>query len=122
MRILIIDDSKSVHAYLKQIFQGKNVELEDAFNGQEGISMTQTRPAYDLILLDWEMPIKTGPETLTQLKSEQYKAPVIMMTSKNSQEDIAQMMNAGAAEYIMKPFTVDILFDRITTVCGIEVN
>ena len=122
MRILIIDDSKSVHAYLRQIFAGKDIDLEDAFNGDEGISLIRSRPAYDLVLLDWEMPVKTGPETLTQLKADKYPVPIIMMTSKNAQEDIEQMMAAGAAEYIMKPFTVDILFDRISTVCGIEVK
>lgn len=123
MKILIVDDSKAVHAFVKGLLSGKNIELQHAHNGREGLDRIQeSETPFDVVLLDWEMPVLTGPETLEQIKKLPHSPPVIMMTSKNAPEDIEQMISAGASEYIMKPFTPDILINRLSEVCGIEVS
>ena len=73
---------------------------------------------FDLILLDWEMPVLNGPGTFSEFKKMELKIPVVMMTTKNASEDIQTMLNMGVAEYLLKPFTIDILFEKIEFATG----
>jgi len=118
-RFLIVDDSKTVHAFLQEVFKKvKGVEWVDAFNGDEALAKLSTDKNFDLIFLDWEMPVKTGPETIQAIRAGNITIPVLMMTSRNKPEDIEQMLVAGASEYLMKPFTADILIEKIAFACG----
>lgn len=119
-RILLVDDTRSIHAFVKDLFKlNSNVVFTDAFNGKEAIDfLWGSKMDFDLILLDWEMPIMTGPETVVELKKRGCDIPILMMTTRNSPEEIAQMLEIGASEYLMKPFTSDILFEKIEYICG----
>ena len=64
------------------------------------------------------MPNLNGPDALQEIKSLGINTPVLMMTSKNAPEDIARVLELGASEYLMKPFTVDILFEKMSFVLG----
>ena len=122
MKILSIDDSKAVHAYLTECLKASpGVTLEHAFNGAEGLKMV-SGAEFDLVLLDWEMPGLTGPEVLTEIRKANAEVPVIMLTSKNAVGDIENVLSRGASEYIMKPFTADILFAKIESVTGVAVQ
>lgn len=126
-RVLSIDDSRAVHAYFRDCFKDTEVELGHAYSGQEGLDLLRAAHAgnarpYDLIFLDWEMPGLSGPEVLDKLREAGITTPVIMVTSKNSTQDIAQVLAKGAQEYIMKPFTEDILFAKIEDVIGLKVE
>ena len=117
--ILIIDDTRSVHAFVKSLLsQTEGITTTDVFNGEEALEVLKAGSRFDLILLDWEMPILNGPETLTRIQSMGVETPAIMMTTKNAPEDITRMLEAGAKEYMMKPFTIDILFEKIAYVTG----
>lgn len=119
MDILIIDDTRSVHAFVKNLLSNASgIQVMSAMNGQEGWYELQKGKVFDLILLDWEMPIMDGPTTLIKIKSSGVSTPVIMMTTKNEPEDIERILGLGASEYLMKPFTVDILFEKIGFVLG----
>ncbi len=126
MKILSIDDSKAVHAYLTDCFNETDHVLEHAYLGAEGIQMAKQLHNHpqglDLILLDWEMPGMTGPEVFQALRTDQINIPIIMLTSKNEVRDITDMLTKGASEYIMKPFTPEILFEKIEAVTGILVK
>ena len=118
-RILLIDDTKSVHAYVKFILsKSPDIVTESVFDGSEGIKRLKKSKDFDLICLDWEMPILTGPETLKQMSQMGSTIPVLMMTSKNALEDISLVLSLGAAEYVMKPFTPAILFEKIEQITG----
>jgi two-component system chemotaxis response regulator CheY len=118
MKILVIDDTKAVHAFIKTISKSLlQLEYTSVFNGQEGLSELKNQ-SFDLILLDWEMPVMNGPETMEHLSRIPSRPPVIMMTTKNAPEDILFMMEKGASEYLMKPFTIDILVEKIESVTG----
>lgn len=120
--ILLIDDTKSVHAYVKSLLaKADNIKTTSVFNGSEALDLLKEKKSFDLIFLDWEMPILNGPSTLEQLKKMGIAAPVIMMTTKNNPEDVAKMLGMGVAEYMMKPFTIDILFEKIAFATGKEV-
>jgi DNA-binding response OmpR family regulator len=64
------------------------------------------------------MPTLTGPQTFQQFKNKNIRIPIIMMSKKNSPEDIQQILQMGITEYIMKPFTTDILLEKIEFVTG----
>lgn len=117
--ILIIDDTKSVHSFVKALL-GKSPEIatQSVFNGKEALEHLQMNPNYQMILLDWEMPIMNGPDTCLQVRTKYPQIPVVMMTTKNAPADIQRMLESGVAEYLMKPFTIDILFEKIDFATG----
>jgi two-component system chemotaxis response regulator CheY len=124
MKILCVDDTKAVHAFIKSLFAGLSHQLHGVFDGQQALDELAKGDfkGYDLVLLDWEMPVKNGLETMVEIRKKTESLPVIMVTSKNDMNDIAKMLEAGATEYIMKPFTKDILFEKIAQVLGQEVQ
>jgi two-component system chemotaxis response regulator CheY len=122
VKILVIDDSRAVHSLLGEMLQGHNIALQRAYNGQEGLDALSARDfAADMVLLDWEMPILTGIDALPQLVGRRPGLPIVMMTSKNAMADITEALSKGAVDYIIKPFTQDILIGKISQVCGREV-
>lgn len=122
MRILIIDDSKTIHNFLKNYLKDYQCLLESTFNGQEGLDYLKKDKSFDLILLDWEMPVKTGPETFDDIQKLCASIPVVMMTSRNSMDDISLMVTKGVKEYLIKPFTQDILISKLESVVGVLVK
>ena len=123
MKILCVDDTKAVHAFMKALFAGSGHNLIGVFDGQQALDKLNAEGlnTFDLVLLDWEMPVKNGLETLTDIRKLTAALPVIMVTSKNDINDITKLLETGANEYVMKPFTKDILFEKIAQVLGREV-
>jgi len=118
-KILIVDDTRSVHAFVKALFgEWKYMAFSDVYDGSEAVALLSAGAEFNLILLDWEMPQLNGPATFEEFKRLGFRVPVIMMTTKNQPSDIAMMLQAGVAEYLMKPFTLDILLEKIESVSG----
>jgi len=118
-RVLIVDDTRSVHAFVKSLLLKSNeIEVTSVYNGAEAVELLKETEHFDLILLDWEMPVLNGPETFQALKRMDAKIRTIMMTTKNDPGDIQMMFSLGVDEYLMKPFTLDILFQKIEWVSG----
>lgn len=123
MKILCVDDSKAIHAYMEEVFSGSGYTLDHVLNGQEAVAKLKavSPGAYDAILLDWEMPVMDGPSTLDAFRQINNRIPVLMVTTKNDFSDIAAALSKGASDYVMKPFTKDILFGKIEQVTGKKV-
>lgn len=114
-KVLGIDDSKAVHAFLKDCLTEITQEFKSAMDGSEALQILKENPSYfDIIFLDWEMPNLNGPDTFMQMKSLGVKTPVVMLTSKNNPSDIMQMLAAGVSEYIMKPFDKELIVEKIS--------
>lgn len=112
-KLLVIDDSDQIRWFLKHVFS-KEYQVVEARNGQEGVDMAiQELP--DLILCDVMMPIKDGFETCREIKSDKRTAqtPVVMLTAKVESEDVIKGIEAGADDYITKPFDVEILRSKV---------
>ena len=123
MHIMSVDDSKAVHAYLTEAFDGTGATLEHYFDGQQAVEAV-SKPgakAPDIILLDWEMPVMSGIEALPALRSKLPNTIIIMATSKNAMSDIVLALEKGASDYIMKPFTKEILISKIEQITGRKV-
>lgn len=118
-RFLCIDDSKAIHAFMAQCLAPVAISVDVAMNGEEGLAKYQANPTgYDIVFLDWEMPVMDGPTTFRNLCAAGIKIPVLMLTSKNEPSDIVQMIEAGVADYILKPFTEELIREKIAYVMG----
>lgn len=120
IKILSIDDSKAVHAYLETCFDEEKYEIIHAYSALEALKILQTNPKqFDIILLDWEMPAMTGPEALVEMKKMGISQPIVMVTTRNNQDEIRDVLEKGATEYIMKPFTPDIIQQKVDEIIGL---
>ena len=102
---LIVDDSKVIRKVSRHILESLGFEVTDAENGQDGLKRCDEAMC-DLILLDWNMPVMSGIEFLKELRSrpDGDKPKVVFCTTENDVDHIREAMNAGANEYVMKPF------------------
>lgn len=120
--VLSIDDSKSVHAFLDRCLRETKADIEfiHSLSVKEGLEVLKQNKFVRAILLDWEMPEISGYEGLPLLLAVNPEVPVIVATSKNNPSDILSMLDRGAKEYMMKPFTPDILIEKINSVLNQE--
>ncbi len=117
MKILVIDDSKPIVTFIREVLTNIGMEVSSVENGLVACDFLKKNDGVDAILLDWNMPEMDGPAFLDAVKEQNLTtAPIIMMTTHNKQEDIRVVLEKGASEYIMKPFTEDILICKINMV------
>ena len=114
-KLLVIDDSDQIPWFLKHVFN-KEYQILEARNGQDGINVA-LKEEPDLILCDVMMPVKDGYETCREIKNDPKMAqtPVVMLTAKVESEDVITGIEAGADDYITKPFDVEILRSKINS-------
>lgn len=116
MKILVVDDSGPIRKIMKKMLVEMKHEVLEAENGQEAIRQLETHPDIGLMLTDWNMPVMTGIELLEALrqKGETFPKPVIVMvTTENEESKISRALLNGAHEYIMKPFSKEILEEKL---------
>lgn len=114
---LVVDDSAVVRKIARRMLEEMSIEVREAENGS--IAMQRCSEAMpDAILLDWNMPVTTGPEFLRDLRgrADGSSPRVIFCTTENDLDHIAQALAQGADEYIMKPFDADILREKLEAV------
>lgn len=115
-KALVVDDSRTIRTILAKTLRDIGFEILEAANGREALEVIEAeKTAVSLILLDWDMPEMNGLELLKRLR----KAPefssmvVVMVTAQTELDHIGEALDAGANEYVMKPFTKDILVGKI---------
>jgi two-component system, OmpR family, copper resistance phosphate regulon response regulator CusR len=112
MKILIVEDETKVAEVLKRGLVEEGYETELAFDGQVGLKLAKSRE-YDLILLDVNLPLLNGLELCRQLREEDEVTPVLMLTALGMSDDIVAGLEAGADDYLPKPFRFNELYARI---------
>ncbi len=114
---LIVDDSKVIRMVARKILQELEFETNEAADGQEAVNACKQKMP-DAVLLDWNMPIMSGIEFLKELrKLPGGDAPVVVFcTTENDIEHIQEAIEAGANEYIMKPFDSEIIQAKFSQV------
>jgi two-component system chemotaxis response regulator CheY len=114
---LVVDDSKVIRKVARRILEELNFEVEEAVDGQDALDACD-RNMPDVVLLDWNMPIMNGLEYLIELRALQGVAQpvVVFCTTENDMSHIRQAIEAGANEYIMKPFDREIIEAKFTQV------
>lgn len=114
MKILIVEDEIKLNKALSTGLQNHGYAVESAFDGEEGEKMARIN-AYDLILLDVMMPKRDGVEVCTNLRKAGKKTPILMLTAKDAIEDRVNGLDAGADDYLIKPFAFEELLARVRT-------
>jgi two-component system chemotaxis response regulator CheY len=121
MRALIVDDSRFVRGYLRGLLEEKGFECEEAADGQDGVDKLKSRPPFDLALVDWNMPVMDGLEMLKKLRAEGYASLKVMMVTTEAENDyILRALDAGADEYLMKPFDDEALSEKLAMLGMVE--
>jgi two-component system chemotaxis response regulator CheY len=113
MRVLVVDDSKTMRSIHRSVLnQIGPTEVEEACDGQDALSKAAAFNP-DLILLDWNMPNMDGFTFLKTYRGQGNNTPIIMVTTEANKPNIIEAIKAGVNDYIVKPFTPDMLGDRI---------
>ena len=115
MKALVIDDSKAMRSILSRMLQGLGFEVLEASNGREGLDRLRASGKVDLALVDWNMPEMNGLEFIRTVRAEQsYDGVLLMMvTTETEMENVVRALAAGANEYVMKPFTQEIILEKL---------
>jgi len=121
MKVLVVDDSSVIRRIIKvtvDLLQMETIEAQDGIEALEIISREYNE--INLILLDWNMPEMSGYDVLVKIKSDNlYKnIPVMMVTTEGQKSNIVAAVKAGAANYMVKPFTCDELAEKILECIG----
>jgi two-component system, chemotaxis family, chemotaxis protein CheY len=118
-KALVVDDSKAVRMILAKTLKELGFEVREAANGREALEVIEVeKTAVTLVLADWNMPEIDGLELLKRLrqKPELASLVVVMVTTETELGQMTAALEAGANEYIMKPFTRDILVEKLQLV------
>ena len=121
VKVLTVDDSKTIRMIVKKAFKAYDCELFEAENGEEGLSAADKNKP-DLIVLDITMPVMNGVEMLGKLKSEASlkDIPVIMLTAESGKDNVLQIVKMGVKDYMVKPFKGDQLIERAEKIVQLE--
>ncbi|MHB1005969.1 MAG: response regulator transcription factor [Chloroflexota bacterium] len=111
-RILCIDDDQGVTRVLKRGLSYEGFVVDVANNGAEGLASARDN-APDLVILDIMMPDMDGLEVLRRLRAADARIPVLMLTARDTAADQVQGLDTGADDYVVKPFTFDVLLARV---------
>jgi len=116
MRALVIDDSKAMRIILKQILQSiGGTTVEEAANGKEGLEKLKSMEKPDVVLVDWNMPEMNGLEFVRAVRGNPTfrSLPLMMVTTETETSQMGKALAAGANEYVMKPFTKDVIQEKL---------
>jgi heavy metal response regulator len=112
MRILVVEDEKKVSSFIKRGLEEEKYEVETAFDGEDGLKLA-TEKQFDLIILDWMLPKKDGLTMVKEIRENKIVTPVLMLTAKDSLEDIIAGLDSGSDDYVTKPFAFAELLARV---------
>jgi two-component system chemotaxis response regulator CheY len=116
MRALVIDDSRTVRTIIGTILKEMGIEVVQAGDGREGLEQLGRWPDVELILVDWNMPVMNGLDFILAVRARRaYDAVrILMVTTETESEQVSRALGAGANEYLMKPFTRDVLVAKLS--------
>jgi DNA-binding response OmpR family regulator len=112
MRILVVEDDKKVAGFVEKGLREDGYSVDVAHDGTDG-SIKAHVHEYDLLILDVMLPGKTGYDILNELRREQSSVPVLLLTARDANEDIVRGLDAGADDYLTKPFSFEVLLARV---------
>ena len=112
MRILVVEDEKGIVRFIRDGLQEEGFAVDAAADGVKGLELAQIND-YDLLLLDWMLPGLSGIEVCRQYRKDGGAAPIIFLTARDTVQDTVFGLQAGANDYIKKPFQFEELLARI---------
>jgi two-component system copper resistance phosphate regulon response regulator CusR len=112
MRILVVEDDRKVAGFIAQGLREEGYAVDHAPDGDQATMLAHVND-YDVILLDLMLPKKNGLQIAAELRREGRQTPILMLTARDATEDVVRGLNAGADDYLAKPFKFDELLARV---------
>lgn len=115
MLALIVDDSKAMRMILGRIMRSLSFDVLEAEDGQEALKSLESGAMPDVALVDWNMPVMNGLEFINAVRGDDRwrHITLMMVTTEGEKAQILRALAAGAHEYIVKPFTPDVIADKL---------
>ena len=115
MNALIIDDSRAMRRILSKIVAPLGFNIVEAGDGQEGLERFYATSDVEVVLVDWNMPVMNGLEFVKTIRADAHgiNQKIIMVTTETEPAQMARALMAGVDEFVMKPFTAEILLDKM---------
>ncbi|HVX60882.1 MAG TPA: response regulator [Pirellulales bacterium] len=115
MRALVIDDSKPIRSILGKFLGELGFDITEAVNGKDALEKLDCWGPPDLTLVDWNMPEMNGLEFIRSVRANSRfdHVPLMMVTTETDMEQVSSALEAGANEYVMKPFTKDVILEKL---------
>ena len=128
MRVLIVEDDREMVGYLKRGLQDAGYAVDSVFDGQEGLRLATAGP-YDAVVLDVMLPLRDAVAVVSAMRAEGVRTPVLMLTARDGVDDRVRGLDAGADDYLVKPFSfaelqarLRALLRRGTDTAGVELR
>jgi two-component system response regulator MprA len=112
MRILLVDDDREVAEYVRRELEDESFRVSVAHDGAAALRLAETT-AFDIIVLDVMMPFMDGLQVTRSLRRQSILTPILLLTGRDAPEEIVKGLEAGADDYLTKPFSFDVLLARI---------
>src|ERR1700690_593529 len=112
MRILIVEDEKRIADFIARGLKEEHYAVDIAYDGEQGLYLAEINP-YDLMILDIMLPKHDGVDICRQLRSKKINTPILMLTARAAVKDKVTGLNAGADDYLTKPFVFEELLARV---------
>ena len=114
-RALVIDDSRTIRSILGKKLGQLGFKVSDAENGKVGLEALRNTPGISLVLVDWNMPVMNGLEFVKAVRGDVAwdGVTIVMVTTETETSQMLAALDAGANDYIMKPFTEEIIAERL---------
>ena len=115
MNALVVEDSTTIRMILKVVLGKLGFAVVEASNGREGLERLREMTQTDVVLVDWNMPEMDGLDFVRAVRADRgYDVlPLVMVTTNTELENVTEALSAGANEYIMKPFTSDMIREKL---------
>lgn len=116
MLAMVIDDSRAMRMILRRILQECGFEVVEAGDGQEALDLLASGQRPELALVDWNMPVLNGLDFVSRVRSQAdlRHMTLMMVTTESEHGQIVRALAAGAHEYVIKPFTADMIQDKLS--------
>ena len=112
MRLLVIEDDPKIVSFIRRGLMQEHYAVDTASDGEEGAALAED-PAYDLLILDMMLPKLSGMQVLRRVREKRMQVPVLILTAKDSVDNIVAALDAGADDYLRKPFQFSELTARV---------
>jgi len=112
VHILIVEDKRSLAGHIGRALEGEGHTVALAYDGDQALRLGRTA-AFDLMLLDVMLPRRDGYDVIRKLRTDKLRMQTIMVSARDSMQDIIQGLDAGADDYLTKPFSLDVLLAKV---------
>ena len=112
---LVVEDSTTIRMILRKFLGKLGFDVVEAANGREGLDRLREMTQTDVVLVDWNMPEMDGLDFVRAVRADRgYDVlPLVMVTTNTELENVTEALSAGANEYVMKPFTLDMIREKM---------